>query len=276
MGLDVPQNCRLYTGKGEIESFLVEKGSRETHQVWVSLARQTIDDHAAGISEPQHLGHLVVGLTGRIVTGLSEKVKFAVVGYVVDAGVAAGNQEGHEGEGRRVRLQKDGVDVRLQMIHADPWNPMPEGKSLGKGKSDQKGSDQSWTLGDGHAVDFAGVDFCCGDGRFDDGNDGLHVLSGSQFGYDTTIEMMNGHLGGDFGGEDSTAVFHYGRRRFVTGGFYAQYDQGQRLFLGGDPTGAPVFDSSVFANRRFFLAFGNPFKQPNKRSEEFLDHVISI
>ena len=73
---------------------------------------------------------------------------------MIDACVPAGHQQGHEGKLRWIRLEKDGVDVGFQMIHADPGNPVAVGKPLGEGEAYQQGADQAGALGDGHAVDF--------------------------------------------------------------------------------------------------------------------------
>ena len=59
-------------------------------------------------------------------------------GNMVNTGMTTGRQQGYEGKGRRVGLQKNGINMALQMTHTDPGNIQRQGKCLRKGKADQQ------------------------------------------------------------------------------------------------------------------------------------------
>lgn len=105
----------------------------------------------------------------------------------------------------------------FQVIHTDPWDSMTVGKPFGKRETHQQRSHQAWTLGDGHAVDLVSRDAGLSDSTVDDGNDGLDMFSGGQLRHHAAIRVMDGHLGGHYGGEHLMAVAHHCRRRFVAG-----------------------------------------------------------
>ena len=77
----------------------------------------------ARVRQAQQLGGLVEGLAGRVVQGLAEHAIAAETAHLDEHRVPAGNQQRHEGKGRRIVLQQWRQQVRLHVMDRDAPAP---------------------------------------------------------------------------------------------------------------------------------------------------------
>src|SRR6201999_590292 len=109
----------------------------------VAAFRLFLDQRAAGIAETEQARRLVEGLTGGVVEGLAEDLVAAVVADRGEQGVAAGGDQAEEGRLERLRLEKVGGDVALQVVDRDQRQPARGGDRLRSGDADQERTDQA-------------------------------------------------------------------------------------------------------------------------------------
>ena len=135
---DAGEHGGLETAEGEVVTVAGSAGSWTPEQhgprKGVGSAdrppRPALDRGPARIAEPQDLRHLVERLAGGIVPGLAEQLVRAPRRHPQQHGVAARDQQRHEGRlGVRV-LQLRGEQVRLHVVHADHGPPQRPGRGL--------------------------------------------------------------------------------------------------------------------------------------------------
>ncbi len=186
----------LDAAETEVETVLVEEGSLEWHAGGIAPGGQPVDHGAARIAQPHDLGHLVVGLAGGVVASLAHEFGGRERGDVVEGRVAAGDQQGHEGKSRRVRVKKSRMDVAFQMVDPHPGDTQAVSVALGKGKAHQQGAHQAGALGNGQGVEIRRLDAGFGLGFEDHRQDHFDVLARGQFRDHAAVAVMDLHLGG--------------------------------------------------------------------------------
>ena len=77
-------------------------------------------------------------------------------------------------------------------------------------------------MGDGNGVEVLYGETRVGEGAMNNGEDGLEVGAGGDFGDDTAIILKNVNLRGDDVAQDGLAVFDDGGAGVVAGGFDAE------------------------------------------------------
>ena len=124
-------------------------------------------------------------------------------------GVASGDDEGEEREFHRGigcaggRFHQDGVDVAFEVVDGDQGLVEAEGEGFGVGDADQEGSGEAGAFGDGDGVEVGEGDGSLArcEGFADDGDDVAEVFAGGEFGDDSAVVGVEGHLRGDDVGE---------------------------------------------------------------------------
>ncbi len=89
MILDMTQDRGFDPAEAEVQRVPGHQGAREGYGLRIALAGQPVDDHAARISQPQQLCHLVKCLARRVVPGLSQRQVFPDARHLIDAGMSA-------------------------------------------------------------------------------------------------------------------------------------------------------------------------------------------
>ncbi len=125
----------------------------------VPFRRSEVDGGSPGEPEPQHPGHFVESLTGRIVDGGTHR--FHIGGHILDAQdrrVPAGGQQRHTFTWQRPVLQLVDGHVRGQVVDAVQRLVQSQGKGFGCGNSHNQRAGQTGTGGDGDRVEVAQLD----------------------------------------------------------------------------------------------------------------------
>jgi len=192
---------------------------------------ETIQNWTSGIAEAEQLGDFVVGFTGSVVAGLAD---FAIPklsrGFgassllradFVEDGVAARNDEADGGKFRDdsgwVSLEKDRVDVALEVIDGNERFAQGLRESFGISDSHQERTNETWALCHAHGVDVGETEAGLGQCFADDWDDLAQVFARGKFRYDSAVFAMNIDLGSDDAREDLAAIGDDSRGGFVAG-----------------------------------------------------------
>jgi hypothetical protein len=128
---NVVHHTRLEPREREVET-VVEHGAREADGLRVAVQREAVDGRSARVAEPEVPGHLVEGLTGRVVDGLAEHPVVAVVLHVHEEGVPARHEQHHERELQVGLLEERGVQVSLEVVDAHERHVPGQRQGLGQ------------------------------------------------------------------------------------------------------------------------------------------------
>src|SRR5690348_9806784 len=125
------KNCGFDAAEAEVERIAFHFRFAKANRFRISMRGKAINDWPTRIAEREHLGHLVVGLAGRIVTSATEAgvdeferaitcAEWASFNSIKKR-VAARNDEAYSRQFRRapggMSFQKNRVHVTFEMIH---------------------------------------------------------------------------------------------------------------------------------------------------------------
>ena len=190
--------------------------------VGAARRRQFFDQRAAGIAQAEEPGHFVKGLPGGVIPAPAQEFHFQKAVYQVEVGVAAGNHQGHQGEGRRLLGEKGRQDMGPEVVDPGQRQALPEGQGLGHGHADHQGADEPGPLGHGQAVQVLKRHSGLVQGRLDHRQNVLQVPPGRQLRHHPAVGGVQLELGGHHRGEDAPAVRHYCGRGLIAGSLYPQ------------------------------------------------------
>src|SRR5262249_58437424 len=108
-----------------------ELGEGDRDRAWITLLGRPLDDRTAREAEPKELRHFVEGLASGVVSGLPDQAVLARLLRVVERRVATGDNEREKRVLGRIVGEERGVDVTLEVVHADQRLPMHPGEGLG-------------------------------------------------------------------------------------------------------------------------------------------------
>ncbi len=201
----------------------------------VAVGGEGVDPGASGVAEAEEFGDLVEGFSSGVVYGAAYVAVvpggFPALLGEVEVGVSAGDDEGEEGElhggvGASAGLHEDGVDVAFEVVDGDEGFVEAVAEGLGVGDADEECSGEAGAFGDGDGVEVGEGEVGAGEGFADDEDDVAEVLAGGEFGDDTAVVGVEGHLGGDDVGERVAAGADDGGGGLVAGGFDAEDETG--------------------------------------------------
>ena len=112
-----------------------------------------LDRRPAGIRQPEHGGHLVEGLAGRVVDGSAQELEIQRPAATVQAAVAAADDQAHAGKDVALGRQPAGIDVGLEVIDGHQRDLPGDADRLGGHQADQQRAGQAGRVGHGHGVD---------------------------------------------------------------------------------------------------------------------------
>ena len=241
--LDVVANGGLDSGEAEVERVLAEQGAREPHRPGVAAPGCLRDGRPTGVAELQERGHLVEGLSGRVVRGVADASMGREAGARVERGMATGDDQRNRGEEvaldrrrtRPLRPEHGGVNVGLHMIDTDERRVPGEGQTFRRRDTDDKSPDETGTMRDRDHVHRrcarlrrdTGLRQCALEETCDD----FGVGAARDLGHHATEALVQRHLGDDLVGQDLVAVSHDRHAGFIASGFYSEDDQCDPLAL---------------------------------------------
>ena len=196
-GLDGAEDGSLEPGEGEVER--VDLGVGERVFGWVAGEGTLSNIGAAGVGEAEDFGDFVETFTDGVVTSGADNFEMVVFGHVDDLGVAAGDDEGKQREGGEMIPigEPVGVDVGFEMVDGVERLVPKDGEHTGGKGADEERAEEAGGVGDGDVVDVVAGEVGVGEGFVDDGEDGLEVGAGGDFGDDATVGGENIDLGDD-------------------------------------------------------------------------------
>ena len=112
------------------------------------------------------------------------------------------------------------------MVNGDEGFAEAVGERFGVEDADEEGAGEAWAFGDGDGFEVAEVGFGLLDGGSDYGDEVAEVLARGEFGDYASVGGVQGHLGGDYVGEDGRAGLHDGGGGFVAAGLDAEDEAG--------------------------------------------------
>ena len=205
-GAHVTEHRRLHAAEAEVEPAVPlrrvavavrEACRRQVDRRVVAGGGQPVDHRAAGITQPDQLGDLVVGLAGGVVAGAAEQPVLARLGHQVETGVPARHHQDHGRQRQRAVGQPQRLDVSGEVVHRHQRQAVGPGGRLGEGQADQERPDQPRSLRDGDGIEPVpgrprGVERLLHHPA-----DVAHVLPRGQFRHDPAPFAVDRHLRGD-------------------------------------------------------------------------------
>ena len=137
--------------------------------------------------------------------------------------MAAGDQQGDEGEGRRLFFQHGRQQVALHVVHADRRDAPGEGQGLGAGGAHQQGADQTGTGGVGDGLDLRNLGARLAQHLADQWQHALDVVARGQLRHHAAVDAMQVDLAEQGIGQQAALTVVEGDTGFVAGGFQAQH-----------------------------------------------------
>jgi hypothetical protein len=116
-------------------------------------------------------------------------------------------------------VQPGGVDVPLEVVHADERFPGSHRQALGRVQPDHQRAGQTGSARGGDGVHVADGHVRFGERLLDDRHDGQHVLARGHLREDAAVARVHVHLRGDGGGDERASVFEHGCGGLIAGGF---------------------------------------------------------
>ncbi len=200
---DLAQHGGLQARKREVVAAL-RPGSRKARRR-AGPGGGGADRRTPRIRQSQQPSHLVEGLARRVVDGLAEQCIAPVVAHQDELGMSAAD---HEAEQRERRLRGEwlggggigqpvGIDVALDVVHANQRQVVRHGKRLRHVDAHQQRADEPRPVGDRHGVEIAPVDLRVLHGRTQGRNDPAQLLPCCHLGDDPPGGSVDRHLAGD-------------------------------------------------------------------------------
>lgn len=220
----------LQSAEAEVELVAFHVGEGELDRMRIAVRRELIDDGPAGIAEAQKLRDFVVGLTSRVVAGFAQQTISETVADFKQMRVAAAD---HEREGRifnaRARFENHCVNVTFDVIDSDERQVAGKTERLGVGDTNEQGTDEAGSLGDGDGGEVVQIRIRLLQGAAHNRNNRAEVLARGEFGNDAAVFAVGGELRCHHRGKNDGAIFDYGCRGFVAGCFDAKDLHGRSL-----------------------------------------------
>src|SRR5437764_1766731 len=135
----------LEPGEAELEPGAIEHRPREAQGAGGPVRGELRELRPAGIGEPEELGSLVEGLPGRVIAARAKHPVLPERRDLDQECVAAGYQERHVREGRRIGLEERGEQMSLEMMHAEGGDAprvgeTPRERGTGQERPDEPGA----------------------------------------------------------------------------------------------------------------------------------------
>ncbi len=190
--------------------------------------RCPLDRRAAGIGQAQEAADLVERLARRVVDRLAEEPVRQVVAHLDEKRVAAGHDQGDEGEDRRLAFRLAGIEqpgrvqVSLEVIDADERLVVDERERLGEIDPDEERAGETRSVRDRDRVHIRDGDAGTGEGLVEDRDDPAKMGACGDLGDDAAGRRVQRGLAGDDVGVDSPAALDDGDPRFVARRFDGQ------------------------------------------------------
>jgi hypothetical protein len=221
IALDLAQHGRLETGEAEIVGTRRAR-SREPRRRR-RVARRRADGGSTRIWQAEQPPDLVERLARRVVDGLAEQRVAPMVVHQHELGVAAADDEAEQRERRFGRLrgrgiafeQPVGVDMTLDMVHADEGQIVAHRQRLGDVDADQQRADQAGPARHRHRVEILPAGTGLLERRLEGGHDPAQLLAGGHLRHDPAGGRVQGHLARDLVRLDAPPADHDGHAGLV-------------------------------------------------------------
>ena len=192
----VDDGC-LRPGERKVQAALFQIDALELDRVRIALPGDAVDLRAAGIAEPQHAGHLVVGLAHRVVAGGAQDAEFVVAGHFHQMGMTAGHHERQERRFEVRMFDQIGQNVALDMVHADERLVRSGADRLRESRTHQEGAGQAGSRGDADLVDVSQRNARVFQRLIEHERNVVQVMTRSDLRHDAAVHFMHFDLGGD-------------------------------------------------------------------------------
>ena len=252
MGADAVQGEGLEAAEAEVQARPVRHGPRKAEAVGVAMRGAGRNLRTARIAQPQHLGGLVKGFANGVVQGLAKHFVAPDALHLDQLGVAAGDQQGNEGQRRRLSLQQRGQQMRLHVMHRNGGNAQAPGQSAPKRRPNQQGAVQPGTSGVGNAVQVAKRRAALLQGGFHQGRDFAYVVPRGQLRHHAAEGRVPLHLAVQQIGQQAPLRFVEGYAGFIAGGFDSKHKH-ERSALRGQAMFQPCGDAGILRHGAFTL-----------------------
>lgn len=216
MLLNPTENGGLKSAEAEVERVALHLGMRELHGIASTERSQSVDDGAAGVTEPKQFGHFVEGLACRVVASFPQQAVPESFLYGEQVGVAAAHHKRHGGKSKRTQhIHNDGMNVPFDMVYADKRQAFCETKRFRVGYSDQERTDQTRTFGHGDCADSVEGDTGALERFSNHRHDRAEMLAGSEFRDHAAVFCVGLELRRHHRTENTAPIFHHGRSGLI-------------------------------------------------------------
>src|SRR4029453_18954763 len=144
---DVQRHRGFDPTEGEVRRAIAHARGGKPDGGGVATLGCQLDGGAARIAQGEKLGDLVEGFARGVVSSLAHpRIAPRRLDYI-ERGVAARHYEGEEGMLGRALVEEGGVDVALEMIHADEGSTVGPAQRLGGGATHEERAHETRPLG---------------------------------------------------------------------------------------------------------------------------------
>ena len=131
-GVEIVEDRGFHAAEAEVVAGPADLAPREGDRVGVSLPGCLVDLGAAGIAQADLAGHLVEGLSCRVILGPAQDLILPVIPDQDQMGVAAGDNQAGKGRLESRLRNVIGTDMALDMVDPDQGDPGREAQALGR------------------------------------------------------------------------------------------------------------------------------------------------
>ena len=146
MFVEIRQRGRLQSAEAEIQIIHMGVRTREQMGIGSPPLGEPIQQHPAGIWQPQHLRKLVAGFPGSVIKRMPEQFQGLWSVYPVNMGMPAGNKQSEQ-RIQQLMLKADGQQMRMEMVDGNKRFVARQRKPFCKGHADKQGPKETGTAG---------------------------------------------------------------------------------------------------------------------------------
>ena len=215
------QGVGLEPRKAEVETRAIGHRPGEAEAARVAALGQGGYPRAAGIIKVQHLGSLVEGFAGGIVHRFAQQLIAPDAVNLDQLGVAARDQQCHEGKGRRLVLEHGSEQVSFHMVNAEHRNAECAGHAVGGAGADHQRADQPGACRVGDGVQLGAFELCSREHLVDQRQQAPGMVARGEFRHHTAVVRVHRHLAMQRIGQQAAVGVVKGDAGLVAGGFDA-------------------------------------------------------
>ena len=148
-------DCGFQPAKTEIRVTRVDHAARQIEPRRIAASRAALDLRSTRIGQPEHLGHFVECLAGRVIDRPSDDPVITNFIHLHQQSVSAAYDERHVGLDAALAPKKGREQMTLKMIDREIRFPEAEREPLGQRRSDHERTGQPRPARGSEGIDFA-------------------------------------------------------------------------------------------------------------------------